>query len=173
MWRCKTIKLLHIRFPPLFLPLCTVSIRIQSIRIRSFLSYISNFYGLYNSIDLKKIALLIETGSHTKEVRRIARAVRLTMGLRRKLTASVLYAFLDFALSPGSDPHTRLSAYLPKVHLLTFSSFWTVVVFSKLACNLRIKIANHEWLILCTRAGNRLGKSVILHISYVFNIGCR
>ncbi|KAK4600065.1 hypothetical protein RGQ29_009934 [Quercus rubra] len=64
--------------------------------------------------NLKEIASLIETGSYTKEVRRIGRAVRLTISLRRKLTASVLSAFLDFALVPGSEAHTRLSVYLPK-----------------------------------------------------------
>ncbi|XP_021902636.1 probable 26S proteasome non-ATPase regulatory subunit 3 [Carica papaya] len=62
----------------------------------------------------KEIASLIETGSYTKEVRRIVRAVRLTIGLRRKLTAPVLSAFFDFALAPGSEPHARFSAYLPK-----------------------------------------------------------
>lgn len=71
---------------------------------------------IWGFIDLKEIASLIETGSYTKEVRRIGRAVRLTISLRRKLTASVLSAFLDFALVPGSEAHTRLSVYLPKVH---------------------------------------------------------
>ncbi|KAL0656892.1 hypothetical protein Bca4012_077476 [Brassica carinata] len=63
---------------------------------------------------LKEIADLIDTGSYTKEVRRIARAVRLTIGLRRKLTSSVLTSFLDFALVPGSEPHSRLSSFTPK-----------------------------------------------------------
>ncbi|OMO75482.1 hypothetical protein COLO4_26099 [Corchorus olitorius] len=67
-----------------------------------------------NGVDLKEIASLIETGSYTKEVRRILRAIRLTFGLRRKLTASVLSSFLDFALQPGSEPHARLSSFLPK-----------------------------------------------------------
>lgn len=71
---------------------------------------------IWGFIDLKEIASLIETGSYTKEVRRIGRAVRLTISLRRKLTASVLSAFLDFALVPGSEAHARLSVYLPKVH---------------------------------------------------------
>ncbi|GAB2268970.1 hypothetical protein Dimus_003905 [Dionaea muscipula] len=57
---------------------------------------------------LKEIASLIETGSYTKEVRRIARAVRLTFALRRKLTAHVLLSFLDFVLVPGSEPTSRL-----------------------------------------------------------------
>ncbi|KAF5740895.1 26S proteasome non-ATPase regulatory subunit 3 A [Tripterygium wilfordii] len=63
---------------------------------------------------LKDIASLIESGAHTKEVRRIGRAVRLTMGLRHKLTAPVLSAFLDFAFAPGSETYKQLSAYLPK-----------------------------------------------------------
>jgi len=65
--------------------------------------------------DLKEIAALIDTGSYTKEVRRIARAVRLTIGLRQKLTGSVLSSFLDFALVPGSEAHSRLSSFVPKV----------------------------------------------------------
>ncbi|GAB2300412.1 hypothetical protein Dimus_034455 [Dionaea muscipula] len=62
---------------------------------------------------LKEIVSLIETGSYTKEVRRIARAVRLTFALRRKLTAPVLSSFLDFVLL-GSEAHSRLTAYVPK-----------------------------------------------------------
>eukprot|EP00262_Sarcandra_glabra_P015022 TRINITY_DN454_c0_g1_i1.p1 TRINITY_DN454_c0_g1~~TRINITY_DN454_c0_g1_i1.p1 ORF type:complete len:482 (+),score=57.73 TRINITY_DN454_c0_g1_i1:2-1447(+) len=63
---------------------------------------------------LKEIASLIETGAYAKEVRRIMRAIRLTIALRRKLKASVLSAFLNFAFVPGSEPHTRLLSYLPK-----------------------------------------------------------
>ncbi|CAI0468822.1 unnamed protein product [Linum tenue] len=63
---------------------------------------------------LKEIASLIETGAYAREVRRIARAIRLTMALRRKLKTSVVSAFLNFALTPGSEPHARLSSYLPK-----------------------------------------------------------
>ncbi|KAI9180629.1 hypothetical protein LWI28_006804 [Acer negundo] len=63
---------------------------------------------------LKEIASLIETGAHAREVRRIVRAVRLTMALRRKLKASVLSAFLNSVLTPGSDAHARLVLYLPK-----------------------------------------------------------
>lgn len=57
----------------------------------------------------------METGAHAREVRRIMRAVRLTMALRRKLKAPVLSAFLNFALAPGSEAHSRLLSYLPKV----------------------------------------------------------
>ncbi|XVF70267.1 hypothetical protein PTKIN_Ptkin11bG0147400 [Pterospermum kingtungense] len=65
-------------------------------------------------VNFKEIASLIETGSYTKEARRMIRAVRLTFGLRRKLTAPLLFTFLDFALQPGSEAHTRLSSFLPK-----------------------------------------------------------
>ncbi|KAL8128928.1 hypothetical protein V2J09_018083 [Rumex salicifolius] len=61
---------------------------------------------------LKDIASTIETGSYKKEVRRVARAVRLTYALRRKLAPTVLSAFIDFALVPGSDAHTKLSAFI-------------------------------------------------------------
>ncbi|OWM74950.1 probable 26S proteasome non-ATPase regulatory subunit 3 [Punica granatum] len=63
---------------------------------------------------LKEIALLIETGSYSKEVRRIARAVRLTIALRKKLTAPVISSFLDHSLGQGSEAYGRLSVYLPK-----------------------------------------------------------
>ncbi|KAL7002515.1 hypothetical protein U1Q18_003668 [Sarracenia purpurea var. burkii] len=63
---------------------------------------------------LKEIASLIETGAYAREVRRILRAIRLTIALRRKLEASVLSAFLNFATIPGSEAHSRLSSYLPK-----------------------------------------------------------
>lgn len=65
---------------------------------------------------MKEGASFIEAASYTKEVRRIARAVRLTIQLRHKLTAPLLSAFLDYALLPGSEAHARLSAYLPKVY---------------------------------------------------------
>lgn len=74
-------------------------------------------HSLLVFIDLKEIASLLETAAYTREVRRIVRAVRLTMVLRRKLKVSVLSAFLNFALSPGSEVHSRLSSYLPKVIL--------------------------------------------------------
>ena len=68
--------------------------------------------------DLREIASLIETGSYSKEVRRIARAVRLTIALRRKLTSSIISSFLDHVLTPGSEAHAKLSAYLPKVNFM-------------------------------------------------------
>ncbi|KAG4168621.1 hypothetical protein ERO13_A12G036700v2 [Gossypium hirsutum] len=63
---------------------------------------------------LKEIASLIETGAYDREVRRILRAIRLTMALRRKLKASALSSFLNFTLIPGSEALTRLSSFLPK-----------------------------------------------------------
>jgi 26S proteasome regulatory subunit N3 len=63
---------------------------------------------------LKEIAALIETGAYAREVRLILRPVRLTIALRRKLKASTLSSFLNFALLPGSEPHSKLSSYLPK-----------------------------------------------------------
>ncbi|CAK9153965.1 unnamed protein product [Ilex paraguariensis] len=63
---------------------------------------------------LKEIASLIETGAYAREVRRIVRAVRLTIALRQKLNASVVSAFLNFVLVPGSELHSRLWSYLPK-----------------------------------------------------------
>ncbi|KAL8228904.1 hypothetical protein R6Q57_013804 [Mikania cordata] len=63
---------------------------------------------------LKEIAALIETGAYAREVRRILRAVRLTIALRRKLKSSVISSFISFALVPGSEAHQRLSSYLPK-----------------------------------------------------------
>lgn len=69
-------------------------------------------------LGLKDIAALIETGAYTREVRRILRAIRWTIQLRKSLSASVLSAFLDFALLPGSEMHSRLSAYVPKVTML-------------------------------------------------------
>lgn len=66
-------------------------------------------------LDLKEIVSLIETGAYAREVRRIVRAIRLTMALRRKLKASVVSQFLNLVLPPGSEVHTRLSSFLPKV----------------------------------------------------------
>ncbi|KAM7259268.1 hypothetical protein ACFE04_015009 [Oxalis oulophora] len=63
---------------------------------------------------LKEIASVIETGAYGREVRRISRAVRQTMALRRKLNAAVISRFLNYALLPGSEPHSRLTLYLPK-----------------------------------------------------------
>ncbi|RWV98412.1 hypothetical protein GW17_00038746, partial [Ensete ventricosum] len=72
---------------------------------------------------LKEIASSIETGAQGKEVRRIVRAMRLTMMLRRKLRASVLSAFLDHVLPSGSEAFAKLSSFLPKVLFLLRHSF--------------------------------------------------
>lgn len=86
----------------------------------SFLDYNWEVFllGFRLTSDLKDIASLIETGAYAKEVRRIVRAVRLTIMLRRKLKAATLSGFLNFALAPGSEAHSKLSSYLPKVWLV-------------------------------------------------------
>ncbi|GJN40588.1 hypothetical protein PR202_gb29824 [Eleusine coracana subsp. coracana] len=63
---------------------------------------------------LKEIASVIEAGSLNKEVRRISRAIRLTVALRRRLAARDVSAFLAFALPPSSDAFARLSVLVPK-----------------------------------------------------------
>ncbi|XP_026396608.1 probable 26S proteasome non-ATPase regulatory subunit 3 [Papaver somniferum] len=63
---------------------------------------------------LKEIAAIVETGAYTKEVRRINRAVRLTLALRKKLKTSVVSSFLNYALASGSEALIRLLSYLPK-----------------------------------------------------------
>nr|XP_043612727.1 probable 26S proteasome non-ATPase regulatory subunit 3 [Erigeron canadensis] len=64
--------------------------------------------------ELKEIVALIEMGAYAREVRRILRAIRLTIALRSKLDASVVSSFVNFALAPGSETHSRLTSYLPK-----------------------------------------------------------
>uniref|UniRef100_J3MV32 PCI domain-containing protein n=1 Tax=Oryza brachyantha TaxID=4533 RepID=J3MV32_ORYBR len=63
---------------------------------------------------LKEIASVIEAGSLSKEVRRISRAVRLTVALRRRLAARDVSAFLAFALPPSSEAYSRLTSLVPK-----------------------------------------------------------
>uniref|UniRef100_A0A0A9E9C4 26S proteasome non-ATPase regulatory subunit 3 n=1 Tax=Arundo donax TaxID=35708 RepID=A0A0A9E9C4_ARUDO len=63
---------------------------------------------------LKEILSVIEAGSLSKEVRRISRAVRLTISLRRRLAARDVSAFLAFALPASSDAYARLAALVPK-----------------------------------------------------------
>lgn len=67
-------------------------------------------------LDLKEVVSLIENGAYKSEVRKMYRAMRLTMKLRSKLKASVLSAFLNYVLTPGSEVHERLSSYLPQVN---------------------------------------------------------
>ncbi|XP_055814712.1 probable 26S proteasome non-ATPase regulatory subunit 3 [Solanum dulcamara] len=64
--------------------------------------------------DLKEVVSLIENGAYKSEVRKIYRAMRLTMKLRSKLKASLLSAFLNYVLAPDSEVHERLSSYLPQ-----------------------------------------------------------
>ncbi|XP_073045809.1 probable 26S proteasome non-ATPase regulatory subunit 3 [Primulina eburnea] len=64
--------------------------------------------------NLKDIAALIETGAFSREVRRVVRAVRCTIQLRKKLNDSVLSAFLNYVLVPGSEANSRLSSYITK-----------------------------------------------------------
>ncbi|ONM04201.1 26S proteasome non-ATPase regulatory subunit 3 homolog A [Zea mays] len=64
--------------------------------------------------DLKEIASVIEAGSLSKEVRRISRAFRLTVALRRRLAARDVSAFLAFALPASSEAYGRLIALVPK-----------------------------------------------------------
>ncbi|KAL5682292.1 hypothetical protein ACJX0J_008677, partial [Zea mays] len=63
---------------------------------------------------LKEIASVIEAGSLSKEVRRISRAFRLTVALRRRLAARDVSAFLAFALPASSEAYGRLIALVPK-----------------------------------------------------------
>ncbi|XP_009628274.1 putative 26S proteasome non-ATPase regulatory subunit 3 isoform X2 [Nicotiana tabacum] len=64
--------------------------------------------------DLKEIASMIESGANTSEVRKIYKAMRLTMKLRRKLKVSMLSAFLNYALGHVSEVHAQLSSYVPQ-----------------------------------------------------------
>lgn len=91
------------------------------------LKFVNDFF----QSDLKEIVSLIETGAYAREVRRIVRAIRLTMALRRKLKASVLSSFLNFSLPPGSDVHTRLSSFIPKVirNLMEILMFIRIIQF--------------------------------------------
>lgn len=89
-------------------------------------------YGNWGFSDLKEIASLIEAGAYAREVRRILRAVRLTIALRKKLKASVISQFLSFVLVPGSEVHSRLSSYLPKV-----CNFWAHWVLNTLIDDLQ------------------------------------
>jgi 26S proteasome regulatory subunit N3 len=74
--------------------------------------------------DLKEVASVIEAGSLSKEVRRVSRAVRLTVALRRRLVARDVSAFLAFALPASSDAYDRLSALLPKVKFSFITLAW-------------------------------------------------
>ncbi|KAJ4783744.1 26S proteasome non-ATPase regulatory subunit 3 [Rhynchospora pubera] len=64
--------------------------------------------------NLKEIQSLIETGAYTKEVRRISRAVRLTIVLRRQLTNGLISGFFSRVLPVNSEAYKRLSSYVSK-----------------------------------------------------------
>ncbi|PHU22333.1 Cysteine synthase, chloroplastic/chromoplastic [Capsicum chinense] len=100
---------LLIRIPLHLLPLLYSTISTISLQLSSSLMCRLCLY------DLKEISSLIETGAYAHKVRRISRAVRLTMVLRKKLQASLLFAFLYFVLLPISKLHSRLSSFLPKL----------------------------------------------------------
>ncbi|KAK3120573.1 hypothetical protein QOZ80_9AG0690130 [Eleusine coracana subsp. coracana] len=63
---------------------------------------------------MKEIASVIEAGSLSNDVRRISRAVRLTIALRGHLIPQDVSMFLSFALPASSDAYSCLSALLPK-----------------------------------------------------------
>ncbi|KZV41127.1 putative 26S proteasome non-ATPase regulatory subunit 3 [Dorcoceras hygrometricum] len=67
-----------------------------------------------SSANLKGIAALIETGAYSREFPRVERAISRTIQLRKKLSASLLSAFLNHVLVPGSEVNSRLSSYIPK-----------------------------------------------------------
>lgn len=61
------------------------------------------------------VASLVERGIATKEMRLIARALRLMISLRRRFRASSLANFLKHLLPQGSEPLLRLLPYVSKV----------------------------------------------------------
>lgn len=63
----------------------------------------------------KRVVELIEGGAYTGKVRWILRAVSITIVLRWRLKVSVIYPFLNFALTTGSEAHSRLISFFPKV----------------------------------------------------------
>ncbi|KAL7588286.1 hypothetical protein Lser_V15G40139 [Lactuca serriola] len=62
----------------------------------------------------KRVVELIEGGAYTGKVRWILRAVSITIALRWRLKVCVIYPFLNFALTTGSEAHSRLISSLPK-----------------------------------------------------------
>nr|KAJ0189879.1 hypothetical protein LSAT_V11C800438890 [Lactuca sativa] len=62
----------------------------------------------------KRVVELIEGGAYTGKVRWILRAVSITIVLRWRLKVSVIYPFLNFALTTGSEAHSRLISFFPK-----------------------------------------------------------
>lgn len=72
---------------------------------------------------------MIETGAYAKEVRRISRAVRLTIVLRRQLSYGLVSGFLSRVLPPSSEAYKRLVSYVPKVPYCFLSVSLEVFLF--------------------------------------------
>ena len=98
----------------------SIFIQIKTSFSHKFLTFFFFFFTENSFLlsDLKEIASIIETGSNLKEVRKISRAVRLTMAFRSKLTAPLLSSFLHHVL----PPHSTLSSYLPNSKVIPFLS---------------------------------------------------
>eukprot|EP00250_Pteridium_aquilinum_P002098 c12300_g1_i1 orf=160-1653(+) len=63
---------------------------------------------------LKMVVTLVERGVVAKEMRLIARALRLMISLRRRFRGSSLANFLKHVLPPASEPLSRLLPYVAK-----------------------------------------------------------
>ncbi|KAE8684465.1 putative 26S proteasome non-ATPase regulatory subunit 3 [Hibiscus syriacus] len=75
----------------------------------------SYFYASGGDNNALLVAVAGGSNREVIDVFRIVCGVRLTFGLRRKLTAPLLSAFLDFVLQPGSEAHSTFSSFLPKL----------------------------------------------------------
>ncbi len=65
--------------------------------------------------DLKAAIALIEKGVAKKEMRLMARAIRQMLAVRRRLKASTVSSFLNYALPSGSEALSRLLGFVAKV----------------------------------------------------------
>jgi 26S proteasome regulatory subunit N3 len=68
-------------------------------------------------IHLKAAIALIEKGVAKKEMRLMARAIRQMLAVRRRLKASTVSSFLNYALPSGSEALSRLLGFVAKVEL--------------------------------------------------------
>jgi 26S proteasome regulatory subunit N3 len=66
-------------------------------------------------IHLKAAIALIEKGVAKKEMRLMARAIRQMLAVRRRLKASTVSSFLNYALPSGSEALSRLLGFVAKV----------------------------------------------------------
>jgi hypothetical protein len=73
--------------------------------------------------ELKSVALAVERGVLSKEMRQIGRALRILMLLRHRLRAPVIAAFLKHVLPSTSDHLSRLLSYVSKVGVHPFVIF--------------------------------------------------